>query len=147
MLLLGIDAKGEDLWVVSGIDGKQVLIVMNTERPAIGIVAKAQFTLLQHRTVMVDQEGQQYLVTQGRVYGVPVDVEIRRVARGFAVFQYVEPPRVVTAAHAHVVRNDVQELSHLMPVQDLDIGGKTGGVADLRVQDIVIHDVVTMRTA
>ena len=53
--------------------------------------------------------GSSTLPARRGVERLPVDVEVPRIARGHAVLEHVDPPRVVGAEHAHVVGHEVDQ--------------------------------------
>ncbi len=76
--------------------------------------------------------------------GVPVDVEEVRVGGGGAIFEDVHPPRVLSTLDVHVIRHDIENMSHFMRVQSLHEPDKSLFAAYFRVERVGINDVVTI---
>src|SRR5579862_904795 len=75
---------------------------------------------------------------------MPVDIKKAGVDGGLAVFKNVEPPDVIAPHDAHVVGDDVENESHAVFVKSPDKAVEVFGTADLRIERIVIDDVVAM---
>lgn len=136
----------EDEGVGTGIDREQVLVVANREGALGGVEGELQFPVFQNRPVVVAEEGEQHLVLQRRVHRVPVDVEVPRERRRLTMLQHIEPPPVVVAAHRHVVRHDVDDQAHAVPVERGDKGLELASAAELRVERPMLDDVVAVPT-
>ena len=87
---------------------------------------------------------QQHFAAQIRIWRVPVDVEIFRVAALPAARQHIHPP-AVAAADRHVVGDDVDDQSQLMPAQLLDQPEQFRFAAELGIDARRIDHVVAMR--
>jgi hypothetical protein len=70
---------------------------------------------------MIPEKGQQHLAAQIQLWCVPTDVEKVGIGRGLAPLQNVEPPGVVGSSDAHVIRHDVQDLSHAVACECGDL--------------------------
>ena len=141
----GVDAVAEDARPRARRDRQHRVEVADEE--AAVLEDELQLAAVEHGAVLVAQDRQQHLVGQLGLHGAPVDVEGRRVGRGGAVLEHVEPPGVAVLRDAHVVGDDVDEQAHAARAQ----GGREaleGGLsAQLRAQPVVIGDVVAVRAA
>ena len=124
-----------------------MLVIPDAQTAGPGIEAKLELAPLQDLTVVIAEEGQQNLSAQLRLGGLPVDVEELRIGGAWTVLEYVQPPEVLVASDSHVVGNEVEDLSHSVPVQCIDEGRERLLVAHLRVECIVIGDVVPVRAS
>ena len=116
------------------IDGKAVMVITHGERPLLRLEHKPDLAALEQLSVMIAQHRTQHLAAQVFLGRLPVDVEKSGVGGRLAVFEHVHPPVIVIAAHAHVVRNDVEYLSHAMLVQRLHETLIVLSTADLRIE-------------
>src|SRR5271155_4495326 len=67
--------------------------------------------------------------------------------RGFAVFENVEPPHIVAAHHSHVIGDDIKNQTHLMFVESNYKTVEVFRSADLRIERVVVDDVVSVHAA
>ena len=74
-----------------------------------------------------------------------MDVEIGRVERAGAVFENIHPPLIERLADAHVVRDEIDDLSHAVRMQIGDPGIVLLARPDRGIQLVVIGDVVTVQ--
>ncbi len=77
----------------------------------------------------------------------PVDIEEAGVHRGLAVLEHVHPPGVVAAEDAHVVRHEIEDVPHAVARAARRQALEVRGAADLRVERVVVDDVVAVRAA
>ena len=104
-----------------------------------------QFAAFQDASVLIAQNRKQNLVVQIGFERLPVDVEIGRVGRARSVLEHVHPPVIVRLADAHVVRDEIEDLSHPVRVQLGDPGVVFLARADRGIQLVVIGDVVAVQ--
>ena len=78
---------------------------------------------------------------------MPINIKKTRIHGRFAVLENVQPPGIVAAHHSHVVGHDVEYQSHAMFMESSHKAFKVLGAADLRVERVVIDDVVAVHTA
>ena len=64
-----------------------------------------------------------------------------------AVLEHIAPPGVGTGVDAHVVRDEVQDVRHAVRGERLHERVVVVGGTQLRVQLVVVRDVVAVRTA
>src|SRR6185312_1441442 len=88
-----------------------------------------------------------YLVGEGRVHRVPVDVEIVRVDRGLPVLEHIHPPGIVGSHDTDVIRNDVEDMAHALRAQLRYQPIEILAAADLRIERVVIDHVITVGAA
>ncbi len=124
-----------------------MLVIPDAQAARPGIEAKLELAPFQDLTVVIAEEGQQHLSAQLRLGGLPVDVEELRIGRAWTVLEHVQPPEILVASDSQVVWNEIQDLSHSVPVQRLDERRERLLVAHLRVECIVIGDVVPVRAS
>ena len=141
----GVEAMREDLRIRVRAQRQARPGVAHEER-ALGQL-DAELSRLEHAAVLVGQDGQQHLVGQLALHGMPVDVEERGPRRAGAVLEHVEPPRVGVARDAHVIGDDVEDEAEAMRGQRRGHPVEGRLAADLRIEGIVVGDVVAVRAA
>ena len=109
--------------------------------PAAALVLELELARFQRFAVVLAQHRQQQLAAR------PVDVEVARVGRCPALFQHVEPPRVVRVQHAHVVRHEVGHETHAVLAQRFDQLAQLRFGADLRIDRVVVDEVIAVHAA
>ena len=134
----------KNAWILARIDRESVTGILSVERSACRIECKRDFPLGENGSVVIAQRRHQHPVREIRVGRLPVDVEEIRVDRCLSVFQHVQPPRVVAPHDSHVVRHHVYDLAHPMLMQAGHESVEFFARADLRVQRLVIDDVVAV---
>ena len=141
----GSSASVEDLRVGARGDGQARARVPQVE----GAVRELERELLrlEHPAVLVGQDGQEDPVAQLGLGRRPVDVEELGPRRGGAVLEHVEPPGVGVARDAHVVRHHVQDEPEPARGQRGGHPVEGGGAAELRVERVVVGDVVAVGAA
>ena len=75
---------------------------------------------------------------------LPIDIEIARARRIRSPLQYVEPPHVIGTAHAHMVRNEVENLAEAVRLQRVDHRPEIVLAAELGIERVVVHDIVAV---
>ena len=118
-----------------------------TNEPSSRSNSQLQIAALEHGSVWLGQHGYQHLVGERRIHRVPVDVEEVRVDRGLSVLEYIHPPRVVGSHDADVIRHDVEDVAHAMRAQLRHEPIEILTTADLRIEGVVIDDVIAVCTA
>ena len=108
----GVEAMREDLRIRVRAQRQTRPGVADEER-ALGQL-DAELSRLEDAAVLVGQDGEQHLVGQLALHGMPVDVEERGARRAGAVLEDVEPPRVGVARDAHVIGDDVEDEAEAM---------------------------------
>lgn len=96
---------------------------------------------------MIVQHRYQHFSMELVFQGTPVNIEKAGIDRGLAILQNIEPPRIVTAHHSHVIGDDVENQSHVVFMES---GHKTVEIldaSDFWIQRAVIHDVVSMHAS
>src|SRR6185437_3785395 len=79
--------------------------------------------------------------------GFPINVEEVGISRAASVLQHILPPGIVSVSYAHVVGHSVQNQGHAVSMEFRNQRLKFFFAADLRVEAVVIGDVVAMRAA
>jgi hypothetical protein len=127
------------------VDRQLLLEVLEDQHPLAE--RELELAAFEDLAVLIAQDGQQQPIAQLRLHRRPFDVEERRGHGARAVFEQVAPPRVGRRADAHVVGDEVHHVAHAL-VGD---GGREGVVrfasANLRVDLVVVADVVAVRAA
>ena len=126
---------------------KAVIVVPGAETPFGRFEAQHDLAALQYRAVLLAEHRQQYPAFQIFAQWVPIDVEIRRIGRKFAPFENIEPPGIVGAAHCHMVRHDIEDEPHPLRLNGGGERSKFALRAGLRVQPVVIDDVIAVGRA
>ena len=110
-----------------------------------GLETHLEFAPLEDASVLIAEDRQQHFVFEIGLKRFQIDVEEGRVRRAGAVFENVHPPAIERLADAHVVRDEIDDLSHLARVKIGDPGIVIGARADRRVELVVIGDVVAVQ--
>ena len=137
----------EDGGILARIQREPMLVVVRAERPRCGVVGELELAAFEKRPVVVAQHRHQHLALERRAHRIPVDVEEPGVVGRRAVLQHIEPPDVVGAHHAHVVRHHVQDLAHAVRLERVDERFEVLAASDLRVERVVVDDVVAVLAA
>ena len=145
-LLQLVQAHFQNVHVVPGRHRERAVVVADAE----GAVPELQLELLvlQDTTILIPEHRQQDLVLQLGLDRLPLDVEEARVRRRLAVLQHVRPPGIAAPGDAHVVRHDVHDLAHAMPLEGLDrralepVGRRRDAGEGLRVPLESLKDLV-----
>ena len=124
-----------------------MLVVADEEGAGCCLEGELEFALFQRTSIVIAEHGHQHLAAQIGIDGIPVDVEVAGVDGGFAVLQNVEPPRVIAAHDAHVIRHHVKQLSHAVARKLRAEPVIVGGAAKLGVECMMIDDVITVFAA
>ncbi len=140
-LLERIDAIAENRRPRVGRDGQAPLVVVQPE--ASVLEGEHQLLLLEHLAELIAQNREQHLVGQVGLERVPVDVEKRGVGRTGTVFEHVGPPGICVA-DAHVIGHHVDNLPQPERLERFDEGVIVLLGADLRIEHVVIDDVVAV---
>ncbi len=107
----------DDKWIAGRVHWQPMLVVAQAEFAAWRVVFQAQFATVEHSAIVVTQQRQQYLALEDRVEWLPVDVKEITPGRSRAIFQHIQPPRVVSAHDAHVIGHDVEDLAQVMDLE------------------------------
>ncbi len=124
----------EDARILARIDRQQVLVIANREAAGGRIELQLQLAALQHGAVDVAEHRHEHAIAHRAAVRTPVDVEVMRGARRGTVLQDVEPPGVVVAHHAEMIRHDVDDQSHAVLVQRGDQRLEVFRRAELRIE-------------
>ena len=122
-----------------------MVVVVDEKRPFFK--GEPQLAVFEHRAVLVAQDRNQDLVLQLFLDRVPVDIEKTRIGGAGAIFQHIHPEGIPLSLDAHMVRDDVQDLAHVPPLQFADQRLVFILRADLRVQAVLVQDVVAVQAA
>ena len=71
-------------------------------------------------TAKFAEEWQKNLVVEMPVSRFPVDIEISGIGRRAAPFEHIEPPQIVCAADAHMIGDEIDDVSEPMVGQHRD---------------------------
>src|ERR1700733_3509658 len=96
---------------------------------------------------MIGKYGHQDFSMKFLFQRLPIDVKEAGVEGRLAILQHVEPPRVIAAHDAHVIGNYIEDQSHAMFMKGRDKSIEVLGAADLRVERIVVDNVVAMHAS
>src|SRR5260221_1609822 len=95
-------------------DRKAMFEVPDAIGAARRIEAGNQPARLQFAPVLIGEKRQQHLVMKMTLRRLPIDIEIAGIGRRAPPFQYIEPPGIVRLADAHMVRNEIDDVSEAM---------------------------------
>ena len=120
-------------------------VIVIAQKKRAGVEVHLQFAALQDASVLIAQDREQDLVLQIGFERLPLDVEIGRVERAGPVFEHIHPPVIERLADAHVVRDEIEHLSHPVRVQLRDPRVVFRARTDRGIQLVVIGDVVAVQ--
>ena len=146
-LLQGVEAKTKDSRVFPWIHWKAVLEIMNAEFAPFLIKREAQFSTIEDDPILVAENGDQHFALQFVFERIPVNIKEVRIGRRFPILQNIKPPGIIAAHNSHVVGNDVENLSHTMLMQGRNELVVLFESTDLRIQLMMVNDVVSMHAA
>jgi len=106
-------------------------------------VTQFELLVLERLRVSAAENGQQHPVPCDRARGMPIDVKKRSVGGAGAVFQHVHPPGILAPRH-QVVRNDVQNQTHMASLEFRGQRFEFLLAANLGIEVGRIRDVVTV---
>src|SRR5215472_4238140 len=106
----------ENSRVFTRIHRKTVLEIVDTELTFLAIETELQFTLIEDGTVLISQHGNQHLSLQFVFQRIPIDIKEPCIYRSLTVLEHIQPPGIIGSHNAHVVGNDVENLSHAVLV-------------------------------
>lgn len=106
-----------------------------------------EFSGSQDPAVMIAENGQNDLVSQSLLGGVPLDIEIGRVPAGSPVFERVPPPGVVLSRDRHVIGNNIEHLAEPIFSKFPAKRGVRLLAAQFGIDAMIIYDVVAMRAS
>ena len=121
-----------------------MLLIEDAELAFLSIESQFQFTKIEDGAVLISQNWNQNFSLQFILQWLPVDIEKFRIAGGLPIFQHVQPPAVVASHHPHVIGHDVENVSHTMLAQSRHELFEIFCASNLRIQQVVIDDVVSM---
>ncbi len=124
---------------------RQPAIVVGKIKSAL-FEADLELAPLKHAPVLIAQNREQNFAAQVRLERMPFDVEIRRVHRAGPIFEHIHPPLIKRLGDAHVVRHEIEQLSHSMRVQLGDPRIVLLARTDRRVEFIMIANFVAVQT-
>ena len=125
-------------------DREPVIIVGDEKGPLLE--GDLQFLVFQDDPVLVSEDGNENLILELLFHRVPVDIKEVRIDRTGTVFHDIHPPYIVPTCDTHMVRNDIEDLPHPVSPEFQDHFVIFPFCAYLRVQGIVINDIVTVET-
>ena len=111
------------------------------------VVAEHDFLTLEDRSVQVPQDRNEHLVVELGLERPPVDVEHRGISGAGPVLEHVLPPRVCRPGNPHVVRYQVDDVTHVASPERADPAPVTLEGADFRIELCGIGNIVPMRAA
>ena len=94
-----------------------MFVVKDAEFTTAGVEGELKLRFLKLVAVLISKNRDQHLALQLIFYRIPIDIEKVSVLGGLAIFEYIQPPCIVAAHHSHVVRDNVQNLSHAVAMK------------------------------
>src|SRR6516225_3024645 len=135
----------ENLSVRTWRNRKTMIEVPGTEAPFVRIEAKHDFAILEDHAILIAEYREQHAALEVDPTSTPVDIEIGGEWRFLTPFEHIQPPGVVISTHAHMVRHEIEDQAHTMPMQRVDQCLEIRLAADLWVELVVVDDVIAMR--
>ena len=140
-----LQRRGQDERVGWRGDRQRRLVVVDRERAVCK--GKLKFSAFQDHPVGITEDRQQNLAAQLFLQRTPVDIKIGGVDGGAAILQQVLPPGVRAGSDPHVVRDDVNQETHVVRAQVVDQRLQVTVRANLRVDGGVVRDVIAVHAA
>jgi len=106
-----------------------------------------QLPRFQNGPVLVAEERHEQLVVQITSIRLPINVKPARVFGCRTPLQYVDPPRIIGTAHAHVVGDEIEHLTKTILTKRRNHVSERRLVAKFRIEPTMIYNVITMRAA
>jgi hypothetical protein len=103
--------------VAVGARGNGEFVIVIAKKKCAGLEMNLQLRAFQDASVLIPEDRKQDLVLQIGLERFPIDIEIGGVGGARPVFEYVHPPLVERLADAHVVRHEIDDLSHAMRME------------------------------
>ena len=125
---------------------RQILIEVPQHDHAVA-ERELQLAALEDVAVLIAQDRQEQLGVELRLDGTPVDVEEDRGGRAGTVLEQIVPPGVGAGPDAHVVRHEVDDVPHAVRGNRRRERRVRLGAAHLRIDFVVVGDVVAVRAA
>src|ERR1700722_679538 len=137
-----LQSDPEQEMVGARVEGKDPIEVVQVE----GAFFKPEMKLaaLQNSAVLVAENRKKHLIAKSLFERIPVDVEELRESRTGAVLQDIHPPLVLRISDAHMIGNEIGDLTHAALVQSRDHGIEILSRPNRGVQFVMIADVVSM---
>ena len=108
---------------------------------------EVELAAFEHAAVLVTEDRQQELCLECRLDRSPVDIEVARARGPGAVLEDVAPPRVRAGTDPHVIRHEVDHVTQSESGQTGNEAGVRLRSAELRIDRVVIADVVAVHAA
>src|SRR5215472_14644409 len=124
-----------------------MLEIPGAETAFFGVKPYFDFAVFEDHPVLVSQHRKQHTSSEIRPGGIPIYVEIIGEPGISPPFENIEPPAVVTTADRHVVGDDVKDEAHPVPMQCIDKLAEPFLASELRIELIVVDDVIAMDRA
>src|SRR5512134_2741597 len=128
-----------------GRNRKPVVVVPDKKPPFL--IRESDLLIFQHGSVEIAKNRQQHLLRQFPFDRMPIDVEQIGEAGTGAVLQHVQPPGVGRLPDAHVVRNHIEDVTHVMSLKRPDELAVLFLGSEFRIQDGGVYDVVPVHAA
>ena len=139
--------NADDFRIALWIDRQLVLEIPGGEGAVRCVEPELDLTGLQCVTVRPPENRKQHAGVPPVRERIPVDIEDIGIRRFLAPFQHVEPPSVVGAADAHVVRDEVENEAETMLLERGGQAGKAVLPAELGIEPVMIDDIIAMRAS
>jgi hypothetical protein len=123
-------------------DRQAVLVVPDAEAALLRREGELEVPLLQRVAVAVAQHRHDELAVGAQP--LPVDVEGAGLGRELPPLQHREPPAVVGAADAHVVRHDVEDEAQAVLAERIGQAQESLLAAELQIDRRMVDDVVAV---
>ncbi len=123
------------------------LLVVIAKPIASFVVFQLDVSLFEFLSVRLAKNRQQHLSSQLRLQCVPINIEKVRVFRRLPVAQHILPPRSGVVPDPHVIGNNIKNQRHTHRLHLTHACVEFFFGADLRVECVVVGDIVTVRAS
>lgn len=96
---------------------------------------------------MIAQNRNENFVPEFFFCGQPVDIEVRSITAGRAVFEHIPPIAVMPSRDCHVIGNNIEHLAEVAFAETLAEAGMSFFTAQFLIYAMVIDDIIAMRAA
>ena len=124
-----------------------MLEIPGAETAFFSVKTYFDFAFFEDHPVLVSQHRKQHTPSEISPGGIPIYVEILGEGRIAAPFENIEPPGIVATADSHMVGDDVEDEAHPVPMQCIDELAESFLASELRIELVVVDDVIAMDRA
>ena len=122
-----------------------MLEIPRAETTLLRVEPQFDVTVFENHAVLLTEHRKKHPSFEIGPSGIPIYVEIVGERRLSAPLENIEPPGVVATTDSHMVGDDVEDEAHSVPMQCVDELAEFLLAAELRVEPVVVYDIVAVR--